>query len=165
VSLKAGFLAFERRLTDGVMAAAAACLAVCVLAGFWQVISRFVLSEPATWSEALIRTLLIWMAFLGLGGAFRAGALVSIDLCHRVTRGKVRLAVELIILSSSLFTLVVLVIQGWKMAERVKFQNLAGLEVSIAWGYAAIPVGAAFAFFGVLANFLDRRAEDLETAV
>jgi TRAP-type C4-dicarboxylate transport system permease small subunit len=165
VSLKSGFLAFERRLTDAVMAAAAACLAVSVLTGFWQVISRFILSEPATWSEALIRTLLIWMAFLGLGGAFRVGALVSIDLCHRLTRGKLRLAVELMILSASLFVLTVMVMQGWNMAQRVKFQNLAGLEVSIAWGYAAIPVGAAFAFFGVLAHFLDRRAEDLETAV
>ena len=165
MSLKSGFLAFERRLTDAVMAAAAACLAVSVLTGFWQVISRFILSEPATWSEALIRTLLIWMAFLGLGGAFRVGALVSIDLCHRLTRGKLRLAVELMILSASLFVLTVMVMQGWNMAQRVKFQNLAGLEVSIAWGYAAIPVGAAFAFFGVLAHFLDRRAEDLETAV
>lgn len=165
MSLKDQFLAFERRLTDAVMAAAAACLALSVLAGFWQVISRFLLSEPATWSEALIRTLLIWMAFLGLGGAFRAGALVAIDLCHRKTQGKVRLAVEIVILSASVFTLGVLVIQGWNMAQRVKFQNLAGLEVSIAWGYAAIPVGAAFAFFGVLAHFLDRRSEDLETAV
>jgi len=165
VSLKERFLAFERRLTDAVMAAAAACLAISVLAGFWQVISRFLLSEPATWSEALIRTLLIWMAFLGLGGAFRAGALVAIDLCHRKTRGNLRLAVEWVILSASVFTLAVMVIQGWNMAQRVKFQNLAGLEVSIAWGYAAIPVGAAFAFFGVLAHFLDRRAEDLETAV
>lgn len=165
MSLKSGFLAFERRLTDAVMAAAAACLAVSVLTGFWQVISRFILSEPATWSEALIRTLLIWMAFLGLGGAFRVGALVSIDLCHRLTRGKLRLAVELMILAASLFVLTVMVMQGWNMAQRVKFQNLAGLEVSIAWGYAAIPVGAAFAFFGVLAHFLDRRAEDLETAV
>ncbi len=165
MSLKSNFLAFERRLTDAVMAAAAACLAVCVLAGFWQVISRFLLSEPATWSEALIRTLLIWMAFLGLGGAFRAGALVAIDLCHRLSTGKLRLAVEVAILAASIFVLTVMLIQGWNMAERVKFQNLAGLEVSIAWGYAAIPVGAAFAFFGVIAHFLDRRAEDLETAV
>jgi TRAP-type C4-dicarboxylate transport system permease small subunit len=34
----------------------------------------------------------------------------------------------------------------------------------MSWGYAAIPVGAAFAILGALANFLDRRAEELENA-
>jgi TRAP-type C4-dicarboxylate transport system permease small subunit len=50
------------------------------------------------------------------------------------------------------------------MAERVRFQTMAGLEVSIAWGYAAIPIGAALAVVGALAHFLDRRSEELETA-
>jgi TRAP-type C4-dicarboxylate transport system permease small subunit len=41
------------------------------------------------------------------------------------------------------------------MADRVRFQQMAGLEVSIAWGYAAIPVGAAFAMLGAFARFVD----------
>jgi TRAP-type C4-dicarboxylate transport system permease small subunit len=51
------------------------------------------------------------------------------------------------------------------MASRVRFQEMAGLEVSMAWGYAAIPVGAVFAMLGALAHFLDRRAEELEAAI
>ena len=54
---------------------------------------------------------------------------------------------------------------GWIMAERVKFQEMAGLEVSISWGYAALPIGAAFAVLGALGQFLDRKAEELEMAV
>ncbi len=46
------------------------------------------------------------------------------------------------------------------MAERVRFQQLAGLEVSIAWGYAAIPIGAAFAMLGAFARFLDDPRQD-----
>ncbi|NJL30744.1 MAG: TRAP transporter small permease subunit [Phycisphaerales bacterium] len=46
---------------------------------------------------------------------------------------------------------------GWGMAERVQFQEMAGLEISIAWGYAAIPVGGVFAIVGALAHFLDRK--------
>jgi TRAP-type C4-dicarboxylate transport system permease small subunit len=51
------------------------------------------------------------------------------------------------------------------MAERVKFQEMAGMEVSMAWGYAAIPIGAVFAMLGSIAHFLDRRSEELESAV
>jgi TRAP-type C4-dicarboxylate transport system permease small subunit len=51
------------------------------------------------------------------------------------------------------------------MAERVKFQEMAGLEVSMAWGYAAIPIGAVFAMVGALAHFFDQRHNELETAV
>jgi TRAP-type C4-dicarboxylate transport system permease small subunit len=47
----------------------------------------------------------------------------------------------------------------------VKFQEMAGLEVSMAWGYASIPLGAIFAMLGAVAHFLDRRNEELESAV
>jgi TRAP-type C4-dicarboxylate transport system permease small subunit len=47
--------------------------------------------------------------------------------------------------------------------QRLRFQNLAGLEISIAWAYAAVPVGAAFGILGVIANFLDPRRGELET--
>ena len=36
------------------------------------------------------------------------------------------------------------------MAFRVQRQNLAGLEVSIAWVYAALPAGALLAVPGVI---------------
>ena len=44
-------------------------------------------------------------------------------------------------------------------------KEMAGLEVSMSWGYAAIPVGAAFAMIGAVAHFLDRRSEELDLAV
>ncbi len=149
------------------LAAAAGCLAmaVAVAAGFWQVVARFATETPSVWSEALVRTALIWMAFLGVAVALRTGALVSIDVAHRHSRGAVRRAVEAASLACSLSLMGVLFWFGWLMAERVQFQEMAGLEVSMSWGYAAIPVGAAFAMVGALAHFLDRKADGLEVAV
>jgi TRAP-type C4-dicarboxylate transport system permease small subunit len=54
---------------------------------------------------------------------------------------------------------------GWLMTQRVQFQEMAGLEVSMSWGYAAIPFGAAFGMVGAVAHFLDWRGEELEAAV
>ena len=74
------FLRFERVVTRLVLWLACLAMAVAVAAGLYQVIARFVLSQPSIWSEALVRTALIWMALLGLVAAIRSGALVSIDL-------------------------------------------------------------------------------------
>ena len=163
--LRAGVLAADRIGTTIAAIIACLALAVAVFAGLWQVVARFATETPSVWSEALVRTALIWMAFIGLAVAIRAGALVSIDIAHRLSRGAVRAALEGMTLASILSMLGVMFWFGWSMAERVKFQEMAGLEVSMAWGYAAIPLGAIFAMLGAVAHFLDRRNEELESAV
>jgi TRAP-type C4-dicarboxylate transport system permease small subunit len=105
------------------------------------------------------------MAFLGLAVALRLGALVSIDVAHRYSGGALRRALEAAALAASLSMMGVMFWFGWLMAERVQFQEMAGLEVSMSWGYTAIPLGAVFAMVGAVAQFLDRRHEELEAAV
>ncbi|MDW8399595.1 MAG: TRAP transporter small permease [Acetobacteraceae bacterium] len=147
-------LALDRWLLLLAAAGAVAALAVAVGAGAWQVATRFVLAQPSVWSEALVRTALIWMVLLGVALALREGALVSIDLAERYGPPPLRRAVEAASLVAALAFMGVLFWFGWSMAERVRFQQMAGLEVSIAFGYAAIPVGAAFALLGAFARFV-----------
>ena len=149
------------------LAAILACLAlaIAVAAGLWQVFARFATETPAVWSEALVRTALVWMAYLGVAVALRAGALVSIDVAQRVATGTLRRTIEAASLACTLSFMGVMFWFGWTMAQRVQFQEMAGLEVSMSWGYAAIPIGAVFAMVGAVAHFLDRRNEELESAV
>lgn len=164
-ALRRAALGLDRITTQAALAAACIAMALAVAAGAWQVLTRFVLDQPSPWSEALVRISLIWMAMLGLAGAVRHGALVSIDVAHRLSRGTLRLVLEVLALSATVTLMGVLFWYGWAMAERVQFQRLAGLEISIAWGYAAIPVGAAFTIVGAIAHFLDRRSTELDAAV
>ena len=52
-----------------------ACLMLVIASslGMFQIITRFVLEQPAEWTEILIRLSLIWMVFLGIPAAFRQG--------------------------------------------------------------------------------------------
>lgn len=161
-SLRRAILALDRIATEAAAAFACLALAVAVAAGVWQVFSRFATETPAVWSEALVRTALIWMAFLGLAVALRTGSLVAIDVAHRYSRGVLRRGLEAAALAANLSFMGVAFWFGWLMAERVRFQEMAGLEVSMSWGYAAIPVGAVFAMIGALAHFLDRNAAEPE---
>ncbi len=157
-------LTLDRFTTE--VAAMIACLAltIAVAAGAWQVISRFATETPSAWSEALVRVALIWMAYLGVAVALRAGALVSIDIAHRLTSGTLQRTIEAISLACVLSLLGVMFWFGWAMVERVQFQTIAGLEFSMAYAYAAIPLGALLAMVGAMAHFLDRRSEELENA-
>ena len=148
-------LSIDRLVTRAVLAVAGLLLAAAACIGMYQVIARFVLQQPATWSEVLAQTLIVWMVFLGIGGGFRAGVVAAVDVAWRVARGQARTLLEAGIALTTLIFLALIAWFGWDMAYRVRFQRLAGLDISIAWAYAAIPVGAALAMIAVLARWID----------
>jgi TRAP-type C4-dicarboxylate transport system permease small subunit len=158
-------LATERLVTSAALAMGCVAMTVAACAGLFQVVTRFVLQEPATWSEPLIRMMLIWMAYLGLAAAVRAGSLISVDLLYRLLRGRKRRLLEGVIALATLSLLGILVWFGIDLANRVRFQNLAGLEIPVSFAYAAIPTGALISMLAVVAHFFDPRREELETAV
>ena len=161
-ALRRAVLRLDRAVTGLAALLACAALAIAVFAGAWQVTARFATETPSIWSEALVRTALIWMTCLGLGVALRAGALVAIDAALRASPPALRRALEAAALACVLGLMGVLFWFGWSMAGRVRFQEMAGLEISMSWGYAAIPIGACFAMVGALARFLDRPAAEAE---
>ena len=162
--MRALVLALDRRLTDFALHAGCALLALICGLGLWQVLTRFVLSQPSSWTEEVMRRLLIWCVMLGVVVAFRRGALVSVDLMLRTSRGAWRRIVRALIAGVSLVFLAVIVWFGTDLAWRVRFQTFASIELSMAWAYAALPVGALLSMLAVAAQWLDPMNEELETA-
>ncbi|MBA4206308.1 TRAP transporter small permease [Pannonibacter phragmitetus] len=146
-------------VAGGVAAAASLALAIAVASSFWQVLGRFLFHTPASWSEALTRLALVWMVLLGISVALRKGALVAIDLAREATTGGVRRSIEAITLASCLIMFATLFWFGIATAQRVQMQEMAGLEISMAWGYAAIPVGSLFAALGAIVHFIQSGKE------
>ncbi len=138
-AIRRAILLVDRVSTAIATVIASLALIVAVSAGLWQVVARFATETPSIWSEALVRTALIWMAFLGVAVALRAGALVSIDVAHRYSSGALRRALEAATLASALSMLGVMFWFGWMMAQRVQFQEMAGLEVSMSLGLCGDP--------------------------
>lgn len=158
------FRGIDRAVEALALHVACALLAVIACLGLWQVLSRFVLSQPSTFTEEAMRRLLIWMVMLGVVAAFRRGALVSVDLMLRWSRGRWRQFVRGLITATSLAFLAVLVWYGIDLAWRVRFQTFASMDISMGWAYAALPVGALLAMVAVLAHHLDPQHQELQTA-
>jgi TRAP-type C4-dicarboxylate transport system permease small subunit len=163
--VKQTFLRIERISSGVAMAGACAMLVVASVLGMFQIITRFVLEQPAEWSEILIRLSLIWMVFLGIPTAFRQGAMVSVDVMYRWSPPRLRRFLDWMVAGASLALVLVILWWGWDYAVRGRVQSMAGLEsISMFWGYLALPVGALFCILGIVANLLDPQRHELETA-
>jgi TRAP-type C4-dicarboxylate transport system permease small subunit len=163
--VKETFLRIERFTSGLAMLAACAMLAIASALGVFQIVMRFVLEQPAEWSEILIRLSLIWMVFLGIPMAFRQGAMVSVDVLYRLCPPLGRRVLDWAVAIASLALILVILWWGWDYAVRGRVQSMAGLEsVSMFWGYLALPVGALFCILGIIGNLLDPQRNELETA-
>ena len=163
--MKQIFLGLEHRTTQFAMWVACLMLVIASCLGMFQIITRFVLEQPAEWSEILIRLSLIWMVFMGIPMAFRQGAMVSVDVLYRWSPPHIKRVLDGVVCLAALVLICIIVWWGWDYSLRGRVQSMAGLEsLSMFWGYVAMPVGAMFSVLSIVANFLDPQRNELETA-
>ncbi|UCU97553.1 TRAP transporter small permease [Acidovorax radicis] len=163
--MKNSFLTFERWTTFIAMLGACAMLALSASLGMFQIVTRFVLEQPAEWTEVLIRFSLIWMVFLAIPAAFRQGAMVSVDVLYRWSPPRVKRVLDWVVALAALTLIGIIIWWGWDYAQRGGVQSMAGLEsVSMFWAYLAMPVGGLFCVIGIIGNLIDPLRMELETA-
>ena len=147
------------------MVAACVLMVIAASLALFQIITRFVLEQPAEWSEILIRFSLIWMVFMGIPAAFRQGAMVSVDVLYRWSPPRFRRVLDWVVSVAALTLIGVIIWWGWDYAKRGGVQSMAGLEsVSMFWAYLALPVGGIFCVIGIIGNLFDPVRMELETA-
>lgn len=160
--LRTGFLAVERATTGLVTAAACGALALAAVLAIVQVFMRYAWRAPLSWSEPLVQMAIVWMVYLGAAVTFRSGALVAIDLLIDRARGRFRRVLVGFLALCSLTLVAHMFWYGWEMAERAAFNVNPTLGISTSWGFAAVPVGAAFAAMAIVAHLLDPPAREID---
>jgi len=134
---------------------AAAMIAVAALLVFYQVLTRFILNDAAVWSEVLARAVIVWGVFLIMGPAIRYGKMIPIDVLRALLPQDKQIWIIRIVTAAIGLFLCVLVWYGYKMTLRVMNQQVAMLNVSVAWFYVSIPIGALLAIPGLFLAHLD----------
>lgn len=144
------FLKFEDLSTGLAMRLSIVFLVIAASLALYQVVTRFAFGSPSTWSEVITRSAMIWSVFLGVAVAFRHGAMIAVEVIQQVLPRKIGLSLFMIANALSVLFFAILFWQGWAMSERVARQKLSALDISIAWVYAALPVGSVFIIIAIL---------------
>jgi TRAP-type C4-dicarboxylate transport system permease small subunit len=128
-------------------------MAVMVLDVTWQVLTRFILKNPSSFTEELAGFLLIWIGLLGASYAYYTKAHLGIDvLTYKLTGLKkqfVEIMVNMIVLGFAFF---VMVIGGLRLVNLTFTLNQISpaLEIDMGYIYLVIPItGILIIYFAI----------------
>lgn len=148
------------RLDRAVAALVAALLGIMVVAVTWQVVSRYVLGNPSSWTEELARFLLIWIGLFGGSLAYRRRLHLGLDLLaerlakHPGASGRLRRLHQRVIDACVLvFAVTVLIGGGSSLVgltyELAQYSPALGLPMSVV--YLSLPLSGLLTAIWALA--------------
>ena len=118
-------------------------MAAIVLDVTWQVVTRFILKNPSSFTEELAGFLLIWIGLLGASHALYTKAHLGIDILTYKLQGMKRQVVDVIVYSLVfLFALFVMVIGGLKLVNLTLTLNQIspGMKIPMGYVYTVLPL-------------------------
>lgn len=130
-----------------------------VLAVLWQVISRFILRDPSSYTEELVRFLLIWLALLGASYAVSKRLHLAIDYFTLKFKGRQKIYSGLFIdLCIFLFALFVMTIGGLNLVTLTFTLNQvsAALGIKMGYVYLVLPLTGILILFYASLQFAER---------
>lgn len=122
-------------------------MAVLVLDVTWQVITRFLLPKPSSWTEELATFLMIWVGLLGASVALKRRAHLGIDYFVGKLSPRRQVLTGIVAFTlTTLFSLFVMVIGGITLVTRMLMgaQTSAALGIRMGYVYLAVPISGAF---------------------
>lgn len=130
------------KVLDKVLSTVIAVLvALMVLGCCWQVITRFILNDPSTWTEEFLRYALIWLTMLGAPYAYGKGSHLSINVLTNkfkpLSRTIDKIFIEIIIM---ILCISVFIVGGILVTLNSAGQISASLELPMQVYYVCIPI-------------------------
>ncbi len=132
-------------------------MSILVIDVLWQVISRYVLSSPSSFTDELAGFLLIWVGLFG--AAYVAGKKehLAIDLLLQKSGPARRKFLEIFIaICVCVFSLPVLVVGGtWLVYTRFALEvKSAALEIPLGYVYIVLPISGILTIFFTIDNMI-----------
>lgn len=116
----------------------------------YEVFGRYVLGEMPAWSGEAATFALVWVSMMGGAAGLRRGYRIGITVLYKkLTPGaarSVRVAADVLVLAFFL----VMVVYGLQQAQVNIRQTSPAMGLSMAFPYAALPVGFALMFLFTL---------------
>lgn len=136
------YVNFTDNLNVGIRYIVSSLFIIMVSLVFLQVVTRFVINYPISWTEEISRYLMIYIVFLGSALLVRKTAHIAVDFLLEIVNPKTKKKLNLVNLIISMFFFGILLYFGAELTLVVINQSTPNLQFSMAWAYAAVPLGA-----------------------
>jgi TRAP-type C4-dicarboxylate transport system permease small subunit len=124
-----------------------------------QVIFRYVIGLPLTWTEEAARWCFVVTLFLGASYVGLKGGHILIDaFVRKLPRGLQSVLATACELGMMWFGLHIMGLEGFKLAERAMWQSSASLGIPMGWILMAVPVAGVFLALFLFVRLVDRWA-------
>lgn len=134
----------------------AAVFAILTLLTVWQVLTRYLLDNPSTWSEELASYLFAWVTLLGAAYVFGKREHMNIpiltDLLSEKNQRIMAVINECIIF---IFATVIMIYGGISITSLTMGQMSSSLPLAMGYFYAAIPISGVFTAIYCVLNIYD----------
>ncbi len=113
----------------------------------FQIIMRWVLNSPVTWSEELIRFMYVWICFIGWTIASRNGSHIKINAIYKNLSENVQKVVETFNCTIVCVFGVLMVKYGINMTIIGRKGRGVTIPISFDWVYVIAPIASAIIIF------------------
>lgn len=137
-----------------------AIMGYMVLAVCWQVITRFVLKNPSTVTEEILRYLLVWTTMVGGAYAYGRRKHLSINMLAKKLPARGQKILDIFVQAVVIaFCVVVYIIGDLRLVETTFNQISSALHLPMPYVYASILVGGVLIiFYAIIFIFEDIKA-------
>lgn len=120
----------------------AAMVAITAIVG-WQVWARYVLNNSPSWSEPAALLLMLYAIFLGAAWGVRNELHLGLHWFREQLPPRAQWLSACAVEAAITLFAVLMVVYGAQMAAQTWRYSLAGLPLSMAWGYLPLVLGGA----------------------
>jgi len=130
-------------------------ITIMILAVCWQVLSRYVLSNPSGFTEELLRYSLIWLTMIGGAYAYGKGKHIAVTFATRklseLNRKRLSVMTDFIVV---LFVAIAFVYGGFMTSQNAVGQVSAALRMPMQFLYLSLIVAGLIIIFHAISNML-----------
>ncbi|WP_017549912.1 TRAP transporter small permease [Salinicoccus carnicancri] len=145
-----------KEMLDKVMLVlAGSAIIIMTLLSTWQVIARYILNNPSTMSEEVIRYLLIWFTLLAAAYVFGKNKHIAILFIRESMPKKIQVFLTYLSQIAVLLTVAVVFIYGGIKITLLTIPQIApATGISMGFVYAALPVSGVIILFYTFYNIM-----------
>lgn len=145
-----------KEMLDKVMLVlAGSAIITMTLLSTWQVIARYILNNPSTMSEEIIRYMLIWFTLLAAAYVFGKNKHIAILFIRESMPQKIQVFLTYLSQVTVLLTVAVVFIYGGIKITMLTIPQIApATGISMGFVYAALPVSGVITLFYTIYNIM-----------